>query len=80
MKIEKLTKMANEIGSFFAAEPDPAVAAQGVADHLRRFWDPRMRRQLLQWLEETGGEGLRPLVRDALLARKEQLLPPSAAE
>ena len=44
MKIEYLVKMANEIGAFFASEPDPEQAVNAVAGHLRRFWDPRMPR------------------------------------
>ena len=39
--------MANDIGTFFEAEPDKAEAARSVANHLRRFWDPRMRRQIV---------------------------------
>ena len=39
---EKLIMMANQIGTFFASQKgDDAVA--GIADHIRKFWDPRMR-------------------------------------
>ena len=72
----KLVKMANAIGAFFEADPDPARAVAGVADHLRRFWEPRMRRALYGWLDEHGGEGLRPLVREAITAHREKLAPP----
>jgi len=47
VKIEYLVKMANEIGAFFASEPDPEQAVNAVAGHLRRFWDPRMRAQIV---------------------------------
>lgn len=57
MDIEHLVKMANDIGNFFAAEPDRAVAAEGVADHLRRFWDQRMRSALVAH-RQAGGTGL----------------------
>ncbi len=40
--------MANEIGAFFESEPDRAIAMEGVAGHIKRFWDPRMRRELLR--------------------------------
>lgn len=54
---------ANSIAQFFAAYPhDEAVA--GVANHLARFWEPRMRRHLQDYLA-GGGEGLHPLVREA---------------
>lgn len=75
MEASKLVKMANDIGAFFEADPDPARAVAGVADHLRRFWDPRMRRALYTWLDESGGEGLRPLVLEAVTAQREKLAP-----
>lgn len=56
MKIEKLVYMANQIGKFFAAQGDEAMVA-GVADHLKKFWDPRMRAQILAHLD-AGGAGL----------------------
>jgi formate dehydrogenase subunit delta len=51
-----LVTMANEIAAFFAGE-DPASAAENVANHLRRYWDPRMRRQIVEHAS-NGGEGL----------------------
>jgi len=69
----KLVKMANEIGAFFEADPEPARAQAGVADHLRRFWDPRMRRELLGWLDSNDGDGLSPMVRAALVAHRARL-------
>ena len=66
----KLVYMANQIGAFFAAQGhDQAVA--GTADHIAKFWDPRMRERIFAHLEE-GGAGLTPTVREALetLARK----------
>jgi formate dehydrogenase subunit delta len=75
MEPQKLIKMANEIGAFFATDEDLARAQAGVADHLRRFWDPRMRRELYGWLDDHGGEGLRPLVRDAITIHRQRLMP-----
>lgn len=74
MDPHKLVKMANGIAAFFEAEPDRAVVLEGVAGHLRRFWDPRMRRDLLRWHDEHGGEGLRDSVRDAIAAHRDKLL------
>lgn len=65
MRIERLVSMANDIGNFFNSEPDKTVAAAGVANHLRRFWDPRMRTQIVEHYRE-GGEGLEPIVRAAV--------------
>ena len=64
MPIEKLVYMANQIGKFFAAQGAEAEAA-GICDHLRRFWDPRMRAQILAHLN-AGGEGLSPQARIAV--------------
>src|SRR5262249_60798173 len=58
VEAHKLVKMANEIAAFFHAEPDQAVAIEGVASHLRRFWDPRMRRERVRGMEEHDGEGV----------------------
>jgi len=44
MDARKLIRMANDIAAFFAAEPDRKVAVTGVANHIVRFWEPRMRR------------------------------------
>ncbi len=75
MDAAKLVKMANQIGGFFGADPDTSVAADSVADHIRRFWDPRMRRAIFQWLDERNGEGLQPLVQQALQKHREKLRP-----
>jgi formate dehydrogenase subunit delta len=75
MEIEKLVKMANEISSFFEADPDPATRLEGLTAHLSRFWEPRMRRQLLAWSDETGGKELHPLVLEAIKKNRERLTP-----
>lgn len=75
MEASKLVKMANEIGSFFESETDRARAEAGVADHLKRFWDPRMRRELLAWIDTHGGDGLRPLVLAAIATHRAKLTP-----
>ena len=67
MNVERLCTMANDIANFFAVEPDRAVGVAGVAEHLRKFWDPRMRKQIIAHLG-SGGEGLQPLARDAVAA------------
>jgi formate dehydrogenase subunit delta len=77
VKIEKLVKMANQIGAFFAADPDRTAAMEGVAGHLGRFWEPRMRRELLLWVDEQDGRGLQPLVLEAVRAHRARLTPAS---
>ena len=44
MNIEHLVKMANQIGSFFSTMPDRDQAIADLASHLKRFWEPRMRK------------------------------------
>ncbi len=77
MDLAKLVKMANEIGMFFEADPDRAAGLEGVAGHLARFWEPRMRRELLAHVD-SGGDGLRPLVLEAVRANRERLTPKTA--
>ncbi len=57
---EKLVRMANQIATFFLSQPEE-VRAEGVATHINKFWEPRMRRHLFEHLDQ-GGEGLLPLV------------------
>ncbi len=64
MSPDKLVYMANQIGKFFATQ-GPEQAAAGTADHIKKFWDPRMRAAIVAHLE-TGGAGLDPVVRAAI--------------
>ena len=68
MNIDLLIKMANEIGEFFAGVEvnDPQAAARDVANHLRRYWEPRMRAQMLKYYEERDGAGLSDLAKSAV--------------
>ena len=75
MDTHRLVKMVNDIASFFNSEPDHQVALDGVAGHIRRFWDPRMRREIIQWLDSNNGEGLQPLALEALKANRDKLMP-----
>jgi formate dehydrogenase subunit delta len=64
MSPDKLVYMANQIGKFFASQgPDEAIA--GTADHIKKFWDPRMRAEIFAHLE-AGGAGLDPSVLKAI--------------
>lgn len=74
MNPQKLVKMANEIASFFEGDPDRAVVLESVAGHLRRFWDPRMRREILRWYDEHQGEGLKDSVREAITVHRDKLM------
>ena len=62
--------MANRIGEFFQAMPDHAEALDGIATHIKRCWEPRMRQALAAQLDEHGDDGLMPLVREALTVHR----------
>jgi len=79
MDIHQLIKMANNIASFFEAEPDRSKGAKAVADHLKNFWEPRMRREILHYAAEQGGTGLNELVLEALRIHGELIAPKSEA-
>jgi len=79
MDAHKLVSMANQIASFFEAEGDPKAISDGVAGHLKRFWDPRMRRELVRFIDEEGGAGCRPAVLDAVANHRDSLVPPASA-
>ena len=69
MSPEKLVYMANQIGKFFVSQGhDQAVA--GTLDHIKKFWDPRMREAIVAHLD-SGGRGLDPSVRQAIEQLKE---------
>jgi len=63
---EKLVKMANQIGTFFAAQKRTDAVA-GTAEHLRKFWDPRMRAGIIDHVAH-GGAGLDPVPLEAVKA------------
>jgi formate dehydrogenase subunit delta len=66
MDIHNLIKMANRIGDFFGAWPDRDQARNEIANHLKRFWDPRMRRQIAEHVRDQGGDGLAEIVVEAI--------------
>ncbi len=56
---EPLIRMANDIGKFFRPQGE-ARAIEGIAKHIRLYWEPRMKKQIFAHLDE-GGAGLDPL-------------------
>jgi formate dehydrogenase subunit delta len=75
MNTEYLVEMANRIGEFFEAYPDHSQSEREIAEHLKKFWEPRMRRALLTHVEEHQGVGLEPLVLAAVQQHRELLMP-----
>ncbi|MFI0843862.1 formate dehydrogenase subunit delta [Mesorhizobium sp. IMUNJ 23232] len=62
--IEKIVRMANQIGTFFESKEDRVEGVHGVAEHINKFWEPRMRRHFFE-VVDSGGEGLKPIVIEA---------------
>ena len=62
MSHDRLAYMANQIGRFFAHQKEEQ-AVTSINDHLRKFWDPRMRKQIVDELDTAA---LDPLVRRAV--------------
>ncbi|PZG01869.1 formate dehydrogenase subunit delta [Micromonospora deserti] len=56
-------RLANEIAVQFRHQP-PDAAAAAIAAHIRTFWEPRMRAELMRWVE-IEPESLDPLAREA---------------
>ena len=69
MKPENLVYMANQIGKFFQYQRKDEVIP-GIAGHINKFWDPRMRTAIFAHVDQ-GGQGLDPLVKEAILQLKE---------
>ena len=63
---EHLVSMANDIANFFHSESDRQVAVDGIARHIQRYWEPRMRRKILAHFAEHHGEGLNEFARLAV--------------
>jgi formate dehydrogenase subunit delta len=57
MQPERLVSMANQIADYFKYQRDTDVPKE-IANHLRLFWDPRMRRAIIDYVAQTGGDGL----------------------
>jgi formate dehydrogenase subunit delta len=71
MNIEHLVSMANDIGNFFTGEVGQKDAPGSIALHISRYWDPRMRSEIIAHAA-AGGDGLSP----AALAAVRTLPPP----
>jgi len=84
VNIEHLIKMANQIGDFFAAMPDRDEGLDGVASHIEKFWEPRMRTALLNFLDThpngaAPGISLNELTLAAVSKYRDRLLPRKVA-
>jgi len=69
-KIDKLVKMANQIGDFFTPMPQDE-ATKGVATHLRRYWTPKMISEIIGY-SESGDARLNPVAARGVRSLKEE--------
>ena len=70
-KIDRLIRMANQIGDFYASMPE-REAIEGAASHLRLYWTPKMIREIIAFADQ-GHSGL-----NAIAARAVESLKKSA--
>ncbi|MEE3502223.1 formate dehydrogenase subunit delta [Acidiphilium acidophilum] len=70
-QLSRLVYMANQIGTFFASRPEEEAIAE-IEGHIRKFWDPRMRRQIASLLDREDS-GLSPRVHKAVLRLNQTL-------
>jgi formate dehydrogenase subunit delta len=54
MSPDRLIHMANQIGKFFQSQGH-VKAVPGIAEHIRKFWDPRMCSAIPAHLDAGGG-------------------------
>ena len=74
MNADNLVTMANQIGAFFETMPDRQQALTDIAGHLKRFWEPRMRRSLLAHVDEHAGVQLKAIVLEAVRVHRAAIL------
>ncbi|HAL37280.1 MAG TPA: formate dehydrogenase [Polaromonas sp.] len=65
MNNDNLIRMANQIGVFFESMPDRTEAMRDLAMHLKKFWDPRMRKAFLNLMDGNAGDQISDIVRSA---------------
>jgi formate dehydrogenase subunit delta len=74
-KVDTLVTMANQIGDFFETMSNRAQSLQEISEHLKRFWEPRMRVALLEHVERHDGIGLKAIVLESVRAHRDMLSP-----
>lgn len=67
--IDKLVRMANQIGEFYAAMPE-REATEGAASHLRLYWTPKMIREIIAFADQ-GHSGLNAVAARAVQSLRE---------
>ena len=68
-KLDRLVRMANQIGDFYASMPE-REATEGAASHLRLYWTPKMIREIIAFADE-GHPGLNAIAARAIDSLKQ---------
>ena len=63
---DNLIRMANQIGLFFDSMPDRQEALEGIASHLKKFWDPRMRQAFIAQVDSGKRQDISAIVMDSV--------------
>ena len=71
---DNLVRMANQIGSFFESQPDRSEGLEGLANHLKKFWDPRMRKKLITMFDAKQTEQFSDIVKAAMEKHRSMLI------
>ncbi|MBK8770929.1 MAG: formate dehydrogenase subunit delta [Rhizobiales bacterium] len=64
MEVRDTVRMANQIGDFFKSYPEKE-ALEGVAEHINKFWEPRMRKFFFAHMD-AGGQDFSDIVKKAV--------------
>lgn len=72
--LDKLVKMANQIGTFFESFPDREEALDGTANHLKKFWTPAMRQTLVTAFDANQVDGLNAIVALAITKHRANII------
>ena len=68
MNIKRLISMANQIGDFYESYSNKIQAQENIAGHLNNFWALPMRKQIAEYVNNQGGNGLHEMVQVAIKA------------
>jgi formate dehydrogenase subunit delta len=61
-----LVTMANQIGGFFKSYPDREQATKDIAGHMKKFWPPIMRKDIIEYVDSSEENLLDDMVNEAI--------------
>ncbi len=81
--IDHLIRLANRIGNFFDSMPDRQEGIEGIANHIQKFWEPRMRIAMLGFLDahpdgKAADAALNEITLQAITQNRQRLTPKTA--